>query len=360
MLAFWIAASLLSAAAVMVVLARAARPPRPAGEAPELAVYRRHLAELEAQRAQGLLDDEGYAAAEAEAGRRLLAANLRAASAAPAPRDTRRDRTVVLAAIVATVLIGAGVYLTVGTPGMPDEPYAKRLKAWLGRDPATLQPAQLAAILKKIAVKRPRDPQVWRFLGHAYADANDPADAAEAYERAVALDPNSAAAWSGLGVAVVGLNEGQVSAEAQQDFAEALKRDPALVPPRYFLAQAAIESGHRDEGLAAWKALAASLPANDPRRQVLDQQIATLEGGGAAASIATAAPADQLEMIRGMVAGLAARLKDHPDDPDGWARLVKSYGVLGDAKAKAGALARARALFRNRPQDLAKIEAAAR
>ena len=47
-------------------------------------------------------------------------------------------------------------------------------------------------------------------------------------------------------------------------------------------------------------------------------------------------PADRLAMIEGMVAQLAERLEGAPDDPEGWARLVRSYMVLGrdqDAKA---------------------------
>ncbi len=46
------------------------------------------------------------------------------------------------------------------------------------------------------------------------------------------------------------------------------------------------------------------------------------------------APEQRTRMIRGMVEGLAARLKDHPDDVEGWRMLARSYRVLGDnAKA---------------------------
>ncbi|MDA0338545.1 MAG: tetratricopeptide repeat protein, partial [Proteobacteria bacterium] len=36
------------------------------------------------------------------------------------------------------------------------------------------------------------------------------------------------------------------------------------------------------------------------------------------------------EMIRGMVEGLAARLEESPDDLEGWQRLGRAYGVLGE------------------------------
>jgi cytochrome c-type biogenesis protein CcmH len=62
-------------------------------------------------------------------------------------------------------------------------------------------------------------------------------------------------------------------------------------------------------------------------------------------------------MVNGMVARLAAQLNAQPDDPAGWARLVRSYGVLGDKARQAAALERARALFKDRPADLQKVQA---
>jgi cytochrome c-type biogenesis protein CcmH len=50
-------------------------------------------------------------------------------------------------------------------------------------------------------------------------------------------------------------------------------------------------------------------------------------------------PEQRTEMIRGMVEGLAARLKDQPDDVEGWRMLARSYRVLGE-NAKAAEAAR--------------------
>ncbi len=363
MFVFWIAAALLSVAAVMLVMARAARPERTQDETPETAVYRRHLSELEEQRVRGLLDDEAYAAARGEAGRRLLAAKAEEKPASAKPRDPRRDRTIVLGAAVASMLLTLGVYLAVGSPGMKDQPYQARIAEWMGaRDPMALPPAERAAVLKPIAVKRPRDPVVWRLLADAYSDARSRPEAVQAYERVLSLDASHAEDWSSLGVNLVAENDGAVNREAQLAFAEALKRDPRLVAPHVFLGQAAIESGHKDAGLALWREVANELPAGDPHRTALEASIAAVASGidAHAREVANAAPADQNAMIRGMVEGLAAKLRDHPDDAQGWVRLVRAYGVLGDRKAQADALTRARAEFKSRPSDLATIEAAAR
>ena len=62
----------------------------------------------------------------------------------------------------------------------------------------------------------------------------------------------------------------------------------------------------------------------------------------------------------GMVDSLAARLAAHPNDPSGWVRLVRAYGVLGQSAKQAAALERARSLFAGRPDVLSELAAAAR
>jgi cytochrome c-type biogenesis protein CcmH len=54
---------------------------------------------------------------------------------------------------------------------------------------------------------------------------------------------------------------------------------------------------------------------------------------------------DRDDMIAGMVAGLAARLDEQPNDPEGWAMLIRSYQTLGDAVRAEAALERATELF---------------
>jgi cytochrome c-type biogenesis protein CcmH len=68
----------------------------------------------------------------------------------------------------------------------------------------------------------------------------------------------------------------------------------------------------------------------------------------------------QMAMIRGMVEGLAARLKSNPDDAEGWVRLVRAYAVLGETKSRDEAYAAARARYAKAPQILDKLDEAAR
>ena len=65
---------------------------------------------------------------------------------------------------------------------------------------------------------------------------------------------------------------------------------------------------------------------------------------------------DRDDMIRGMVARLANRLKDNGSDVEGWQRLLRAYMVLGERdKAQAAAVDAKRALASD-PDKLRRIE----
>ena len=112
----WIAFALLTAAVLAWVLAPLARP-APAGEAQASAeagaraVYRDQLAEIEAERAAGLLGAAEAEAAKLEISRRLLASAARveaAASGAPAARGHVRHQHLALATAAAVPLLTLG------------------------------------------------------------------------------------------------------------------------------------------------------------------------------------------------------------------------------------------------------------
>ncbi len=78
-------------------------------------------------------------------------------------------------------------------------------------------------------------------------------------------------------------------------------------------------------------------PALPAAAQAAAAEPGTGEGGSTApgptaqdmAAAQNMSPEDRLAMIRSMVARLADRLKSEPNDLDGWLRLGRAYGVLG-------------------------------
>ena len=370
---FWLIVGALAAAAALGVSVRAAGAARRAAAGapdPTLAVHARQLTELDDLHRRGLLGAPELEAARAEAGRRLLSAADRA-PAVERPGGASA-RTVVTVGAGAAALSALGLYLALGRPGLPDQPYGDRLRAWMRRDPATLDAPELAAVLRTIAVQRPTDPRVFEFLGRAELAAGDPGGAATAFARAARLDPADADDPAAAGEALMAGGAGKVTPEAEAHFREALRRDPSNPAARYHLAKLAVAQGDVAGGRAALQALLAGLAPADPRRDALAAEVAAttapapLAGGpdlaqvAAAARAAPAGGAEQAAFIRGMVDRLAQRLASKPDDVDGWARLVRAYGVLGDPKAQADALTRARTVFARRPADLARVQAEAR
>lgn len=352
MIGFWFAAGLLATAAAVLILHRAKAAAVAAPEDPTLAVYRRQLAEIDDLAARGVLAEPERKSAYAEAGRRLLAAADKGSHAwqpAPPPQGT------LLAVAVLAPLLALGIYLAIGAPGFPDQPIAARVAAWRKASPETLRPDEMAAVLRGMVAERPDDPQGHQYLAMAQAASGDPASAARSLRRAIELAPDQAVLWESLGEALVMQAQGQVVPAAANAFKEALRRDPKSVTARVFLAKREVDSGDKALGLAQWRAVLADLEGDDPRREALQRIIADAEGAPAPA----ASHGDQQAMIRGMVDGLAARLEQSPDDPEGWVRLVRSYAVLGETANRDRALAEARARYRGRADILKALDEAA-
>ncbi len=88
--------------------------------------------------------------------------------------------------------------------------------------------------------------------------------------------------------------------------------------------------------------------------------VASERRGPDAEDIAAAAEMTQAErddMIAGMVAGLAARLEEHPTDPDGWVMLIRSYATLGEDNKATEAYRKSQTVFQDNIAALNTISA---
>ena len=295
---------------------------------------------------------------------------------------------------MAAPALAALLYVTLGKPGLPDQPYAARLNAWKN-DPSQLTAGEMAAVLQTVVKSRPGDAEALTYLARAQlASGNLPA-AVESIRKAVRLQPDDAGLWASLGGLLMMQGQDEVTLPAQAAFRQSLKLDPKGVLPRYYLARARIAGGDVNGGLNDWRALVADFPADTPDRQQLEQEIAATakaghliaqpkaqaaqpeqqqaEAGGGAAALAGAltgqggaqGPGAQGPGAQGapdpnqMVAQLAARLEQEPNDLAGWARLIRSYAVLGQPDKMKQAQDRARQIFKGQPAALKTIDNAA-
>ena len=365
----WVAMAVLAAAAALSVLVPLYRG-RPAaasvpGAAEEVSIYRDQLDEIGRDLDRGVISEREAAAARTEIARRLIAADREAAAPA-APASEGRRRAAMVVAIAGVPLLAVGLYLALGSPDLPDLPLSARLAAPV----ETQDIAVLVSRVEAHLAENPDDGSGWEVLAPVYGRLGRYDDAAKAYANAVRLLGSTAARESALGEAIVRANDGAVTADARAAFEKALALDGQAVQPRFYLALALGQEGKRDEAAAALKALIASASADAPWVPMVETVLARLEAapptaapGPAAADIEAAAglsPEARAAMIEGMVGQLAARLAAEPDDPAGWARLVRSYMVLGrpdDAKA---ALDKARIALAGNAEGLATVEAEAR
>ena len=349
-----------AALAAPLLVRRAAPRPRAAHD---LEIYRDQLREVAGARDGGLIGASEAEAAEAEIGRRLLAAEdaLRGAEAAP---PAARRPGLALALGLAVPVLAAVVYGTLGAPGLPASPAGERAAA--ADDDLPALAARLAARLEA----GPGEPRGWRLLGRVLSGLERFDEAARAYGRAAALLPDDAGLRALRGEALAAADGGRVNAAAQRAFAAALARDAGEPRARFYLGLAALQAGDREAALARWRALAADAGPDSPWLAALRRRIDALaraappdappQAGPDAADVAAAAllsAEDRAAMIRAMVEGLARRLEEDPDDAEGWARLARSYRVLGEADKARGALAR---LARLRPRDTDVLLAYAR
>jgi cytochrome c-type biogenesis protein CcmH len=240
----------------------------------------------------------------------------------------KKGRMLLLGAIALFVLaIGGGTYFLVGRPHLAERS-AEGLKV---REINGLVPY----LIQRVRA-HPEDVRAWRYLGQAYMASGDPRDAAKALAKVIRLTGKGDAGLdTAYGEALVADNDGQVPAEAEDAFDAALKVDPKNGPARFYLGLA--KAGHNDRAgaLALWQSLLADVPATAPLHQILVDRIAMLTSltpGGA-------------PNPRAMVDMLAARLKADPNDALGWVRLMRAYTVLGENQKAKAALATARRTF---------------
>ncbi len=398
---FWIIAALLSALVAGLIALALLR----GGEGEvtsDVAFYKGQLEGVDRDVSRGIMPEAEAERARVEIARRLLEAD-RAEQAAAAPGSAPRGATLVAAGLAAALLVGGAgaVYWRIGAPGYPDMPI--KLRIAMADDARAARPSQaeaeeaagpapevavdpeLAALverLRQVVAQRPHDAQGLALLASNEAGLGNWIAAHEAQARLIDARGEDATAddFAMLAYYLVAAAGGSyISPEAEAAVTEALRRDPKQPYARYFAGDLFAHTGRPDLAFRFWAALLAESQPDAPwvppiRARI--EEIAALAGqnnyvlppegavrgptGEDVAAASEMSPEDRQAMIRSMVASLADRLANEGGPASDWARLIRSYGVLGEAETARPILEEARVTFAGDPEGLAEIEAAAR
>jgi cytochrome c-type biogenesis protein CcmH len=363
----WIAFALLTAVVLAWVLAPLARPSpvdetQAPAEAGARAVYRDQLAEIEGERAAGLIGAAEAEAAKIEISRRLLASAARPGETVPittAPANATQHGRIALATAAAIPFLTLALYLAFGSPGMSTGSFAARTDATRDRAELARMIGQVEARLRQA----PDDGKGWEVIAPVYMKVGRYADAATAYANAARLQGESVELLAGLAEASIFAKDGIVTEEARAAYEKVLKIEPGRVEPRFWLAVGKEQDGRLADARADYTSLLNEAPLDATYRSVLELRIkeasarmsapagrtpAKAPTGPSAADMEAAAklsPEQREQMVTGMVEGLAQRLKKDGKDLAGWQRLLRAYAVLGRHAEARAALAEARRNF---------------
>ncbi|WP_425515873.1 c-type cytochrome biogenesis protein CcmI [Rhizobium laguerreae] len=371
---FWILVAVMTAALAVILLypllrgAKAAENIR-AGEA---AVYRDQLRELDRDLNGGLITPEEADYARAEIGRRLIAVS--ADEPAETPKPPRHHRFTEAVVLLVLPVLGLSLYLTTGRPDLPSQPLEARLEN-PGNDVAVL-----ITKAERHLAEKPDDGKGWDVLAPIYFRTLRVNDAQLAYRNAIRLLGPSPVRLDGLAETLMAVSDGVVTEEARQVLEQSLTLESDNPRARFYIALSMEQAGRPNEARQAFEALAKQSPADAPWLPLVNEHIA-MNGGAksgadpAAPGVNPAAPGadpaapggdpaapgnptqqdvaaaetmsagDRQQMIRGMVESLDAKLREEPNNFEGWVRLVRSYAVLNDKDRAAGALKRGLAAF---------------
>jgi cytochrome c-type biogenesis protein CcmH len=350
---FWFVAALLTfgaSVAVLLPLTGGSRRALP-GNQHDLAVYRDQLDELERDTARGLIQPVDAEQARAEIARRIIKADNSGQVSANEARWSGAGRVLGGLAVLLVPLMSWGMYASLGSPALPSQPLQERL----AQNTAESSVDELIARAEGHLAANPQDGRGWDVLAPIYLRLGRIDQAVTAYRNAIRLEGASAAREEGLGEALTNAGGGVISSNAQEAFERALVLEPSQPKARFFLATALLQDGKTAEAVKAWEAMLAGLPDGSPWRESVQQAVAEARSRIAAAdpkeptagptqmemdAAASMSPGDRKAMIETMVAGLDQKLRENPQDIDGWMRLVRSYVVLGSTQDAGSALKR--------------------
>ncbi|MGI9355208.1 MAG: c-type cytochrome biogenesis protein CcmI [Rhizobiaceae bacterium] len=359
---FWILALVMVAAAVLCVLVPLSRKRSIKTGGSRTKFYEQQLQELGLNRPE--VSENGLAQERAEIGRRLLASQSEQEEQAAAGGGRDSLIAVSLGALLFIPGFTMAMYTVYGAPGFE-----------VARPEVEITPVEQQSVTQLVAAaerqlqKNPDDLRGWTVVAAVYGRSGQFDKRANALSQIIRLSGPNASLLAELAEARSLANGGIVSEQTVSTLKQALEADPGNIKARAYLLLATEQEGRFGDALTGWHKLLESAKGHKVWEDRISQRIAALQNRIASQTqigpsnkqveeAAKLAPGEQQAMIENMVAGLAQRLEDDPDDIEGWLRLLRSYHVLGKRDEIETAWQKSRGFFAGKPEQAARLIAA--
>lgn len=330
MLLFWILASLMILAALLLVVPTLMRGDASGRDAPRdefreanVALYRERLAELDRERDRGEIEAERHAALREDLERGLLADIGRRET----PRAVARPPPYWMAMTVAIVVpvCGLAFYLWLGSPhGL--EPRSPPSETATGTEPSPPVEAMVASLAASLA-DNPADAEGWLLLARSQVVLERFDAALVAFERAHALlgdEPSLLADWAEAEAGISG-NRFPTSALVRLD--RALELDPDHEKALWLGGFAAAQNGRMHIAIARWERLRARQPPGSREESIVTELLAQIRGTGDKALAAGSEATESTEVMESASG----------DTPADGARIVVEVSLAPDLAVELGA-----------------------
>ena len=259
----------IACAFVLFPLLRKADASIAADEASNLAVLRDQRAELEADRANGVLSAEQFEIARSELERRVLDETSRPAETSPPARAGAWTAAVVGAGLPIAAL---ALYLTFGTPAaLLPELSASQASG------QSVTPQEIDTLIERVKERlasRPDDVDGWRILARTYFALGRVPEALAAYERATVLAPNDADLLADYADALASSQNRSLDGKPETLIERSLRADPMQWKANALAGTLAFQRGEYAKAIDYWERVKRTMPADSPVMASIDAGLA--------------------------------------------------------------------------------------
>ncbi|WP_018996596.1 tetratricopeptide repeat protein [Hirschia maritima] len=184
-----------------------------------------------------------------------------------------KNRAGVFSAFAAALVL----YSFVGSPSLGDLPLHERLEEMRSLSPQEVTGDQWIALLQQKAKEDQTDPTAHKFIGDILMQQGKPEEAVKAYQSALRRDPKFVDVLSPMGDALVAIEGGRVTEQAQQIYLAAFSANTNDVKAAFMPGMKFWLEGDRDAARKWWDKALSMMPEGSQAATEFSGQVELLQ-----------------------------------------------------------------------------------